>query len=759
MVFSGGVSKSKATTKGALMRYIAKNYNVVRQFAKGGSVKAPIKVKQRLEAIRKSIQNENVSYGELVELQSLSQYIDSNDIELRQAADIPEFDDDNEMATGGSVGNSQKGYGIIEYASDMISYDGYFDPKELEKIMQRDKVTNADVLASWKSDWDKSEWTGSQIKSIKSLGASKMATGGEVDEDDDFEVEEELTYLKLSNSDVVVEVVKRNGNWVEGSVLEGEKPYGWGGKRYMGYLHPNDIINYLNSDYKTNFRIVEQYAKGGSVSNYPSFEVAKTIRVDDMNITPGYYTYMGRENGGKGVYLNVHTKQTLGFDLDMLKSLNEKHPTDIQILMKKGGRVKKGNYSYIPQQEIDYLVTEYGKKIDGNKLLDGAYAKGNTKAPKMVRTQFEEEDYEFEDGGEIKFPFEMSDPSVAEKLRKYIISRFRFKKDFSPNNINELVKKYQLQNIVDDYSERGNRYVSKLFMNVEKTVCIYYYEQGSYTQYNKCEIRFKNKSEFDSFDKKMAKGGSVKKGNYSYIPQEEIDYLVTEYGKKIDGNKLLDGAYAKGNTKAPKITRTQFEEEDYEFAKGGEIGKIIGKTKNGNLIYENANNTNHNKFSKEEHLEAVRLHRKLQQQWARKRGPNPGYIDGKPTSEAVEKTSYHGAQMMSHQHKAKQKGAYGTKFKMETGGSMSSKINYQNDDFALVVLGGSIGSKTSLPIFVNGKMGSIVESGNNKEMLKEKAARMRKQLSAGERKHYGMSYTVVALTPAKVKEIERLKNK
>ena len=90
---------------------------------------------------------------------------------------------------------------------------------------------------------------------------------------------------------------------------------------------------------------------------------------------------------------------------------------------------------------------------------------------------------------------------------------------------------------------------------------------------------------------------------------------------------------------------------------------------------------------------------------------------------------------------------------------MSSRVNYQNDDFALVMLGGSIGSKTSLPIFVNGKMGSIVESGNNKEMLKEKAARMRKQLSAGERKHYGMSYTVVALTPAKVKEIERLKNK
>ena len=69
----------------------------------GGSVKVPIKVKKRLEAIRKSIQNENVSYGELAELQSLSQYIDPSDVELREAAGMPEFDDDDEMKYGGKT--------------------------------------------------------------------------------------------------------------------------------------------------------------------------------------------------------------------------------------------------------------------------------------------------------------------------------------------------------------------------------------------------------------------------------------------------------------------------------------------------------------------------------------------------------------------------------------------------------------------------------------------------------------------------------
>jgi hypothetical protein len=74
-----------------------------------------------------------------------------------------------------------------------------------------------------------------------------------------------ITYLKLSNSDVVVEIEKRDGKWVEGSVLEGEEPYGWGGKTYMDYLKPNDIVNWLNRDYKSNFQIIEQYAHGGSM--------------------------------------------------------------------------------------------------------------------------------------------------------------------------------------------------------------------------------------------------------------------------------------------------------------------------------------------------------------------------------------------------------------------------------------------------------------------------------------------------------------
>jgi hypothetical protein len=40
------------------------------------------KIKERLEYLRKKIENERISYGEIAELQSLSKYIDKGDVLL-----------------------------------------------------------------------------------------------------------------------------------------------------------------------------------------------------------------------------------------------------------------------------------------------------------------------------------------------------------------------------------------------------------------------------------------------------------------------------------------------------------------------------------------------------------------------------------------------------------------------------------------------------------------------------------------------------
>lgn len=45
----------------------------------------------RLEELRKELRAGRISYGEIVELQSLVPYIDKGDVELLEAAGVPEF--------------------------------------------------------------------------------------------------------------------------------------------------------------------------------------------------------------------------------------------------------------------------------------------------------------------------------------------------------------------------------------------------------------------------------------------------------------------------------------------------------------------------------------------------------------------------------------------------------------------------------------------------------------------------------------------
>lgn len=47
-------------------------------------------IKNRLEYLRHELRAERISYGELAELQGLAEYISDNDVELLEAAGVPE---------------------------------------------------------------------------------------------------------------------------------------------------------------------------------------------------------------------------------------------------------------------------------------------------------------------------------------------------------------------------------------------------------------------------------------------------------------------------------------------------------------------------------------------------------------------------------------------------------------------------------------------------------------------------------------------
>ena len=118
--------------------------------------------------------------------------------------------------------------------------------------------------------------------------------------------ENNYNYIELSNGETTVSLYRDGGKWHEDRVLAGEKPYGWGQKTYMSYLNPNEIADYLSSDYSGHWEVVlnenmagmfiidnqkrylhvsaedvEQYKRGGTV--YATDEDGKEYEVNKKN--------------------------------------------------------------------------------------------------------------------------------------------------------------------------------------------------------------------------------------------------------------------------------------------------------------------------------------------------------------------------------------------------------------------------------------------------------------------------------------------
>tara|TARA_Y100000389_G_C17457776_1_gene519372 strand:- start:169 stop:804 length:636 start_codon:yes stop_codon:yes gene_type:complete len=65
--------------------------------------------------------------------------------------------------------------------------------------------------------------------------------------------------------------------------------------------------------------------------DYPSFQSNKGIYYQDMLISSGYWSYMGKERYGKGQYMNVDNRQMYGFSPDDIEYF-KKHLKDIEVM-------------------------------------------------------------------------------------------------------------------------------------------------------------------------------------------------------------------------------------------------------------------------------------------------------------------------------------------------------------------------------------------------------------------------------------------
>ena len=102
-------------------------------------------IKERLEYLRQELRAERISCGELIELQGLAEHIEPDDVELLEAAGVPEF--------------PEQKYGVFTYhlATDECVDCEYHDNKQ-EAIVSADVISEnmgGDVYVEvWKADPD-----------------------------------------------------------------------------------------------------------------------------------------------------------------------------------------------------------------------------------------------------------------------------------------------------------------------------------------------------------------------------------------------------------------------------------------------------------------------------------------------------------------------------------------------------------------------------------------------------------------------------
>jgi hypothetical protein len=199
------------------------------------------------------------------------------------------------------------------------------------------------------------------------------------------------------------------------------------------------------------------------------------------------------------------------------------------------------------------------------------------------RHQNLEEDYEvemydrkrkFEDGGEIIGRYNGNNQYYERPLPKIII--------IHGSKINDVALAHLKRNTKLDFKKSRWDHLEATPTSAKQIVTLLvtynwktrYYDNWDYK--NELHLYLNVTDEY-------ANGGGLK--NTTYIPNRDIESLKTNYGKTISGKRLVDGAYAKGKLKTPKVSRTQFEEETFEYKTGGKTPKQPIAFEHSNLYF------------------------------------------------------------------------------------------------------------------------------------------------------------------------------
>jgi hypothetical protein len=280
--------------------------------------------------------------------------------------------------------------------------------------------------------------------------------------------------------------------------------------------------------------------------------------------------------------------------------------------LKTGGRLKSA--TYIPNKDIKSLTTVWGNNIRGKEILDGAYTtRKNLKTePKMARTMFEDEMFEFNEGGGV--------PNEKYKVVKVFRKSGRrevLEKNLTLEEARRVVERYPNSNtsmvvFMKMYSKGGSTYQGGGELKgkfIAEINVPYNYERVVQDEFEFTEFLSKTltkkwfgngvwkvkivKPLFETnFRQKIVVEIDIPIGvtqGGALDEFEVIEFLSKTLTKKWFGNgvwsvEITSGKFARGgktNPKKtfkkkvkkvePKMARTMFEDEMFEYEKGGRI--------------------------------------------------------------------------------------------------------------------------------------------------------------------------------------------
>jgi len=298
-------------------------------------------------------------------------------------------------------------------------------------------------------------------------------------------------------------------------------------------------------DYSGNY-----YSSTDFVETHDLIDLAKETFGDDWE-SGGDYDYdteeikmLLKELGGGYRIVYVDSENRDEFEeakqkyFPLLK--NRSNDGDIFVIPRKPkmGRGGNTNYSYIERDKIDRIVTNSGKEYGSNVILDGAYVTDRVRTPKMSRTQFEDETFEYARGGGVEY---QNIKKEKEKMTTELLEKCGVFFAFSDKQFDE--NKTPLK--------EGEKYVS--------------IGGGGYMPKGSIKAFEEGMKAINSYGKQKVKKGNLQETEILYELQNHECFYTGDISDVVD---LFEGTYT---VKQIRDVYNKYREENQDYAKGGEI--------------------------------------------------------------------------------------------------------------------------------------------------------------------------------------------